>query len=154
AEREGIAGIRDGMGGETAVTGVAGKERTVAEVLHPVTAKPAFAASVSEPRNSNAIANPVCRRTGACKVDAADNLMTGDDGISDIRQFAIDNMEVGSADAAGADRNADLSVAGCRVGSLLPLQRRPGSRQHHRSHLRLSWRIFVQIVPGPAVWTL
>ena len=78
AEREGIARIGNGVGGEAAVAGISGEQRTVAEVFHAVLAEPADAAGISEPGDSDAVADPVGRDVAADEVDAADDFMAGD----------------------------------------------------------------------------
>ena len=71
-------------------------------------------------------------------LDAADNFVAGDHGVFDVRQFAIDDVQVGPANAAGAHTHADLSVIRKRIGALLRLQRRTRRRQNHRVHLCVS----------------
>ena len=125
AEREGIARVGNGVGGEAAVPRVSGEERTVAEIFHALPAEAADAAGVAEPGDSDPLADPVGGDVAADEVDAADDFMAGNDGIFDAGKLGIDDMKVGPADAAGAHLDANFSVAGEGIGALLHLQRRP-----------------------------
>ena len=111
AERESIARVGNGVRGEAAVARVAGKERTVAEIFHALPAKPADAAGVSEPGNSDPVADPMRRDVAADEVDAADDFMAGNDWISDAGKFGVDDMKVGPADPTRAHLDANFSVA-------------------------------------------
>ena len=55
----------------------------------------------------------------ADRVDAADDLVARHDRKLGVRQLAVDDMQVGAADAAGLDLNADLPRPGRWVGPLL-----------------------------------
>jgi hypothetical protein len=100
----------------------------------PLLAEAADAAGVSEPGDADAVADAMGGDVGADEVNAADDLMAGDDRIWDAGQFRVDDVEIGSAHAAGADLDANLSFAGDGIRTLLHLQRRPLGRQHHRAH--------------------
>jgi hypothetical protein len=63
----------------------------------------------------------VGRDVAADGVDAADNLMTRNNRIFDIRKLRIDDMKVGSANPACTHLDANLSIAGAGVGALLHL---------------------------------
>src|SRR5665647_3186275 len=73
----------------------------------------------------------------ADEVDAADDFMAGNDGISDAGKLGVDDMKVGPAHPAGAHLDANFSVAWDGVRAFLHLEGRPRSRQHHRTHLFL-----------------
>ena len=79
AERKSIARIGDGVGGEAAVAGISGELRAVAEIFHALPAVAADAAGVAEPGDSDPVADPVSRDVAADEVDAADDLMAGND---------------------------------------------------------------------------
>ena len=49
--------------------------------------------------------------------------MAGDDRQRDVRQVAIDDVQVGAADGAGLDPHADLARGGMRIGPLLERKR-------------------------------
>jgi hypothetical protein len=78
---------------------------------------------MSQPGNSDAVSDPMGIHIPADEVNAADNLMTWYDRISDLRKLSIDNVKVGSANSTCADLDADLSFAWKRIGSFLELQR-------------------------------
>ncbi len=96
---------------ETAVARISGEERTVAEIFHALPAEPADAAGISEPGDSDPITDPVRRDVAADEVDAADDLMAGNDRIFDIGKFGIDDMKIGPAHAARAHLDANFPVA-------------------------------------------
>src|SRR5262249_5234856 len=100
-------------------------------------AETAGAAGVAEPGDADAIPWPMRGHVAADEIDAADNLMAGDDRITDVGQFAVNHMQVRTADAAGTDLHPDLAVAGDRVRSLIHPQPRSRSGQHHRTHQSL-----------------
>jgi hypothetical protein len=49
-------------------------------------------------------------------------------------ELAVDDVQVGAADGAGADAEQDLSRARFRTRDLFELQRLPCPMQHHRPH--------------------
>ena len=123
AEREGIAGVCDGVRGEAAVPRIAGEEWTVAEIFHALLAETADATRISKPGNADTIADPVGGDVGSEQIDPADDFVAGDHGISDIGQFGIDDVKVGPAYAACADLDANFSISGNGFRALLHLQR-------------------------------
>ena len=99
------------MSGVAPVARVAGEQRRIAQVF---LASPAIGASpvgVAEPSDADARArfevDPL-----ADGVDAADDLMSRHNGQLGVRQFAVDDVEVGAADSAGLDSNANLARSG------------------------------------------
>jgi CelD/BcsL family acetyltransferase involved in cellulose biosynthesis len=126
------------MRGEAAIPRVAGEERTIAEIFHAGLAKTADAAGESEPGDSDAVTDPVRRDLWTKQVDTADDFMAGDNGIFDVRQLGVDNMEVGAAHPARAHLDTNFSVVGRGIRAFLHLQRRARRRQNHRAHIRFS----------------
>jgi hypothetical protein len=59
-------------------------------------------------------------------IDPTDDLVTPNDRIFDVQEFAVDDVEIGPAHAAGAD--PDLPIAWRRILPLLQQEGRPGSR--------------------------
>jgi hypothetical protein len=51
-------------------------------------------------------------------LDDADDFVAGNDLGTARRQVAFDDVEVGSADAAGSDADAKLAMAGLREGKI------------------------------------
>jgi hypothetical protein len=60
-----------------------------------------------------------------------------------VRQFSVDDMQVGPADAAR--RDADSYFAGVRfpVGKVAQGERPPGTIEYHRAHQRSSFIVTV-----------
>jgi hypothetical protein len=61
--------------------------------------------------------------------------MAGNDRIGDIRQFSIDDMQIGPAHAAGADLDAHIAGSGDRIFPRFKPERRAGRCQDHGVHL-------------------
>jgi hypothetical protein len=134
AEGEAVAGVGDGVGGETTVPGIAGEERRIAEVFHAVAAIAADPAGVAEPGNADALADREPGDAGAERVDTADDLMTRDDRITDVGQFAVDDMKVGAADTAGAHPHPDFIRPGIGRGALDRFEPPARRGQNHGPH--------------------
>ena len=116
---------------------VAGEARVAAQILAPARAVLARAARVPEPRNADPIADVQMRHAVTYHVDEADDLMSGDDRDLNGRQVAVDDVEIGAADAARA--NADDHFAGQRNRNFAITQlERPAARrrQRHGFHRR------------------
>ncbi len=135
--------------GEAAVDVPAGEERVLAEVLLPARAEPAGLVGPVQPRHADAVARGERRRArlaarrdglgaGPERHDLADDLVAGDDGRAVRRQLALEDVQVGAADAAGQHPQQDL--ARTRLGHREPneperrLRRGSGRRQLHRAH--------------------
>jgi len=58
---------------------------------------------VAEPGNADALAQAQIRDARSDRVDATDDLMTRDDGRPRVRQFAVDDVQVGPTDPAGGN---------------------------------------------------
>src|SRR5262249_34025963 len=134
-KRKAIAGIGDEMRGKAAVARVSGEARAVAKVLPPAPAIRTFAAGVTEPGNADAFAGFRGSDAGAKRIHPPDHFVAGNDRIGDIRQLAVDDMQVGPAYAAGADLDARVAGAGFRIVPPLKPERRTGRRQDHGMHL-------------------
>jgi hypothetical protein len=74
----------------------------------------------------------------ANRVDATDNFMTGDDWQRWVREFAVDDMEVGAANAAGEDAQTQVSGAWFWKRSLFERKRRVRATQRHGFHCHFS----------------
>src|ERR1700730_6931322 len=79
AERESVARIGNGVGGEAAIPRISGEEGTIAEIFHAFLAEPTDAAGVSEPGNSDPVTEARGRNVAADEVDAADDFMARND---------------------------------------------------------------------------
>jgi hypothetical protein len=89
---------------------------------------------MSQPRNADSLAQAQAFDTGSHGVDAPDDLVPGNDGHLGMRQLAVDDVQVGSADTTCGDGDSDLSGAGLPVRQLLPFERRADLVQYHRVH--------------------
>ena len=58
----------------------------------------------------------------------------GTSGQLRVGQFAVDDVQVGAADGAGLDADADLARSGLRIRALFHLQRLSHVVQHHGLH--------------------
>jgi hypothetical protein len=85
-------------------------------------------AGISQPGNPDPVADPVRRDATAYEIDAADDFMPWDNWVADVRQFPVDDMKVGPADATGTDPDANLPVGRDRIGLLPRLKAAPPSR--------------------------
>src|SRR5438093_5201655 len=113
-QRERVARIGKCMGRETAVPGIAGEQRPVAQVLATAAAVRANLAGPSEPGNADSRADGMRRDTLAERRNAADNLVPRNDRQLRVRQLAVDDMEIGAAYAAGLDLHEHFTGAGPR----------------------------------------
>src|SRR5207248_1578218 len=131
---ERIAGalVGDGELGVAAVDVVAREAGAVTEVLVAAAAVVAGAAPPGEPGDADAGA--LLQGLGGFD-DGADDLVAEDEGELRADQLAVEDVEVGAADGAGADFEEHLArLFGSRVRLVLEPQRRSRSVQHHRAH--------------------
>jgi len=114
--RQAISRVGDDVRGIATIAGGAGEHGPVAQVLASGLAIAAYPAGLSEPRHTEAVTELRRRYAGTDRDDAADNFMPRNDGVSRI-DFAIDHMQIGSANTAREYLQHDLS----------------GSRPRHRT---------------------
>ena len=67
-------------------------------------------------------------------VDPADNFVAGDDRRQRVRQLAIEDVQIGAANPAGGNTDADFAEPGMTVRQLGPFKLGPGGFQYHRLH--------------------
>ena len=72
---------------------------------------------MTEPGDADPLTQARHRHPGADLLDDAHDLVPRHDRQADVRQFAVDDMQIGAADAAGFDAHDDLARGGDRVGS-------------------------------------
>src|ERR1700678_2153792 len=70
----------------------------------------------------------------ADRVNAADNLMSRHNGKLGIRQFAVDDVKVGAANAASLDPHANWARRGRGLGPLLHHEPFVRPMQNHGAH--------------------
>lgn len=134
-------GRRNGHGLGVAAAGVAaGGGEPGTQVLAPGAAVLAPAAGRKDPGDADPVALANAAGAGSQRVDPSHRLMAEDDRQAGRRRAPFDLVELGVADAASRDANADLPFAGDRhrqirrhqrLGVLLQAAQRP---QEHRAH--------------------
>ena len=142
-------GRRHRVLGEAAVDVPAGEQRVLAQVLLAAVAEAAGLVGLVQPRHADAVADGERRRArlaarrdelgaGSEGDDLADDLMAGHDGRAVRRQLALQDVQVGAADAAGQHPQQDLARTRLGHRELDEPERRlcRGSRrrQLHRAH--------------------
>ena len=118
----------------SAVDRVAGELRVVAEVL---AARPAIGANPAgrgEPRNADTVAARERIDRGAGIDHRADDFMTGNDRRARVRELAVDDVQIGSTDAAGVDFHQQLARRRDRSADVQELERSMRGIEHHRVH--------------------
>src|ERR1700729_1396 len=96
------------MGGVTAVTGIAGEQRRIAQVFASAPAIGASPVGVAEPSDADARAG-LEAHPFADRLDAANDFVSRHNGQLGVWQFAVDDVQVGTADTASLDPYANLS---------------------------------------------
>jgi len=89
---------------------------------------------MSKPGYADPLAQAERRHIGADEIDAADDFMTGNDRVFDVRKLPVENMEIGPADPARTYFDADFAIARPGIGPLLGLKRRSRRPKYHRTH--------------------
>ena len=113
---------------------IAGEAGLLTKVLATGTAKAAVATRPAQPRNTDARADFKPFRSFAALDDFTDDFVARDKREFRLSQLAIDDMQVGPTDGAGA--NADQDLADARFGrwQIRFAERLPGSGEHHCAH--------------------
>ena len=133
-------GLGDEVRGVAAVAGVAGELGMVAKILAALVAIEAMAAGVRQPGNADPLADGEILDPGAEPLDQADHLVAGNDRQPRIGQLAVDDVQIGAADAAGFDANQQLAPARAPAS---PSLRRRAARRSHATSSRASPRRLV-----------
>ena len=79
---------------------------------------------MAEPRNADTLADVQVLDAGADRIDPANDLMARDNRNVRVGQFAVDDMQVGAADAAGTHLNPYLAWPGLPLGVARSIQER------------------------------
>jgi hypothetical protein len=90
------------------------------------------AAGVAEPGDTNALTHGQAFYTGSDCIDPSDDLVTRYDRHERVWQFAVDDMQICSTDAAGCDLDAYLPWSGLPIRQFGPLERSPDLVKNHR----------------------
>ena len=75
---------------------------------------------------------------GSQRVDPAHDFVPGNDGVGDVGQFAVDDMQIRAAHAAGGHLDADFTRPGDGIRPFLRPQRRAAGGKHHRMHVTIN----------------
>src|SRR5206468_3348701 len=132
---EGVARVDEGVLGVAAVKLVPREPRIRAQILAIAAAVPAFTAGVSQPRDSDAIAR--CKTGGAFAggFNSTDDFVARHDRDVDVRELAVNHVEIGAAHPAGRDPYQQLPGRRLRGGALKLLDASgAGGGQDHRAH--------------------
>src|SRR5581483_7314402 len=122
----------------TAVAGVTGEERMIAKILASAQAEFAMSAGPAEPGHADPHPASQSGNAAAERVNAADNLVAGDDRQFRIWQFTVDDVKVRAADATSMDRDSDLTLRGSGLRLFNETQQFARPLQHHGAHERQS----------------
>jgi len=133
-ERQAEGGVGGDMGREASVPTVAGEHRFVAQVLPVREAVGAVAAGLPEPGNPDPLTDAPAVHAGPGAQHSADNLVPGNDRQPRLRQFAVDDVQVGATHGASLHVHQELARGGLRVGALLHTKGFAGDVQHHCAH--------------------
>ncbi len=87
-----------------------------------------------QPGNADPLADGEILDPGAEPLDQADHLVAGNDRQPRIGQLAVDDVQIGAADAAGFDANQQPPRPGRRRRPLFEDERRADRMQRHRAH--------------------
>ena len=126
--------------GVAAVARPARELRLLAQVLARAPAPPARAACAVEPRHAHPGAEIEPAIFGDGRTAARhrpDDLVTGDHRASSHGQFALDDVQIGAAHAAGANPDQQVTCGGFRRRHLLAAQRSVANRSRLMQHTRL-----------------
>jgi hypothetical protein len=134
---EAVVRLRLGIFGIAAIGLVAGEGRCVAKVLAAGAAIGTNPASASEPGDADALAGREAGDAVPQLLDRTDDFVSRHDRQLRVGQLAVDDVQVGAADAAGAHLHDDLAGSGSRPGHFDQSQRLAGPLQAHGSHRRL-----------------
>ena len=127
--------VGDRVLGVAAVQLVAGEARLRAEILVAATAEAAVAARPAEPRHADPVALAQGVDVGSRALHRGDDLVPEDERELRRRQLAVDDVQVGAADAARPDPQQHLAR---RDGGDRQIGRPQGAArrvEHHRAHV-------------------
>jgi hypothetical protein len=94
----------------------------------------ADAAGVTKPWDAHTLAHVQPLDPSSEPIDPANDFMARDDRYGRMRQFAIDDMQIGAANAAGGDLHPDFTRPWLTVRQLGPFKRSADFLQNHRLH--------------------
>ena len=131
-KRETCVGERGGR--IAAVARKTGEYGMITKILALRAAIGASAVRMTEPRNADAFADLQARDRGADRIDATDDLVSGNDRQRARPQFAVEHMQVGAANTASRNLDANFSRTRFGVGKFRPCECSFVFLQNHRVH--------------------
>src|SRR6266540_2581232 len=135
-DREGVPRVHHGCLREASVEVVPGEARPLAQILAPRAAGAADAARPAEPRDADAVAGREPTGARAECLDPPHHLVPEDERQLGMWQLAVDDVEVGAADAARGDLDPELPRSRDGEGKVRLGERRPQGGEDHRAHGR------------------
>ena len=133
-QRKTVGRVGDGMGRIAAIARVAGEERIVAQIFARAQTVGAMPAGMAKPGNADPLSKRETGHARTDRLDAPDDFVAWNDRKLRLGQFAVDDMEIGAANAARLDLEPHFADAGRRDRPLLHDERRVGPRQDHGFH--------------------
>ena len=106
----------------------------VAEVLAAAAAVAALAVGPAEPGDPDPVARHETLGLLPRRAHGADDLVPHHQRQLRLGEVAVEDVEVGAADAAGMNRDLDLAGTGSGLGQLSQPERLPLPLEDHRSH--------------------
>jgi hypothetical protein len=107
---------------KAAVAGVTGEERMVAEIFLAADTIWTDAASVTKPRNADALTRFQPFDARPKQINPANNFVPGNDWNFRVRQFAIHDMQIGAAHTTGSHLYANLARSRLGIGEFCPFK--------------------------------
>ncbi|CAN1721236.1 sinapyl alcohol dehydrogenase activity [Hyphomicrobium sp. 1Nfss2.1] len=120
--------------GIAAIECVSGEFRLVAQVLSTRPAEVAAPAGEAEPGHANALADLESARFRTHRNYAANDLVPGNDAGFWMLQLAVDDVQIGAADAARSDTDEKIATGRLPYGTLGWMKWLMRARKLHRMH--------------------
>ena len=131
-----VALVGDGVFRIAAVQLIPGEAGVIAQVLTSGETVAANTARVAQPGHSHPVADGKALHARAQLGHGADNFVPGDERQFGLRELAVNDVQIGTADTAGVDAEQQLTASGRRRRNLGLLKQRLRRLQHHGPHGR------------------
>ena len=89
---------------------------------------------MAKPWNADSLTYDQVGHARAKGIDSAHNFVAGNDWNFRVRQFTVNNMQIGATHTAGSHLYSNLAGSGLPIGKLLPLKGRLNLCKHHGFH--------------------
>ena len=77
---------------------------------------------MTEPWNADSFSHAEALDTGSCRVDPTDDLVTRDNRRLRVRQFTVEDVQIGAADTASEHLYSDFAWPGLPVRQVGPFK--------------------------------